>query len=535
MNRLEAHYVRQLESLGGFGGRADLLNYFNVFTGDPGRLNRDFDRYLGVTPADVQRVARQYLNGGRVRLVISPAEEVAAKESEVDRTQKPGPGRPRAFQPPVPRRMTLAGGLDLLVVEKREVPTVAFGVYLPGGAVLDPTDRPGLASMTARLLTEGTKTRSSTQIAEESDFIAARPNVGIDRENVIVSTDALTRHWPAALELLADVVLNPSFPEAEVERVRKERLTDLRRLRDDPNAIGDRVTNGLLFGRDTPHGHPIGGREAAVEAFTRDELLGLHQSLFLETKPTFLISGDIDADAVAKQLEDAFKGWGSQATPALVGSNATKQPQTLYLIDKPGAAQSVISAGHVTVERSHPDYMPLVVMNMTFGGQFTARLNMNLREDKGYTYGYRSRFDWRRSQSSYVVGGSVQTAVTKEALFETLKEFNDLVKDRPISEDEFEKARLGLIRGFPPTFETPSHVLRRMIDIVHYSLPDDHFSRQVERLQAVTLADVHRVAAEHVDPSNLSIIVVGDRSVIEAPLRELGINIVLLDYEGNPA
>jgi zinc protease len=187
------------------------------------------------------------------------------------------------------------------------------------------------------------------------------------------------------------------------------------------------------------------------------------------------------------------------------------------------------------VERNHPDYMPLVVMNMTFGGQFTARLNMNLREDKGYTYGYRSRFDWRRTRSAYITGGSVQTAVTKEAMFETLKEFNDLVKDRPISEDEFEKARLGLIRGFPPTFETPGHVLRRLIDIVHFSLPDDHFSSQVERLQAVTLADVHRVASEHVDPSMLSIIVVGDRSVIEAPLRELGINIVLLDHEGLPA
>ena len=209
------------------------------------------------------------------------------------------------------------------------------------------------------------------------------------------------------------------------------------------------MTNGHLYGRETPHGHPIGGREAAVEALTRDELVGLHQSMFLNAKPTFLLVGDIDADAAAKQIESAFSGWRAQTTPPTVGSDAKREAQTIYLIDKPGAAQSVISAGQVTVERSHPDYMPLVVMNMTFGGQFTARLNMNLREDKGYTYGYRSRFDWRRSRSAYITGGSVQTAVTREALFETLKEFNDLVKDRPISEDEFEKARLGLIQGLP--------------------------------------------------------------------------------------
>jgi predicted Zn-dependent peptidase len=173
-------------------------------------------------------------------------------------------------------------------------------------------------------------------------------------------------------------------------------------------------------------------------------------------------------------------------------------------------------------------------MNMAFGGQFTARLNMNLREEKGYTYGYRSRFDWRKSASSYSAGGSVQTAVTKEALFETLKEYRDLHRHRPINADEFEKAKLGLIRGFPPSFETPSQVMRRLLDIVHFGLPDDYFSGHVARLEAVTLDDVHRVAAEHVDPEALSIVVVGDRAMIEAPLRELGLPIVHLDHEGQP-
>jgi zinc protease len=532
VNSLEAHYVHQLESVGGFGGRADLLNYYNVFTGDPGRLNTDLDRYQVVTPADVQRVARKYLVEGRVRLVVNPKAQVSPAPVSIDRNVQPGPGRSRSFEPPTPRRLSVAG-MDLLVVEKHEVPIVAAGIYMPGGALLDPALSPGLSSFAGRLLIEGTKTRSSTQIAEESDFIAAHPNVGIDRENSIVSTEALVRHWPKALELVADVMLNPTFPNAEVERVRRERLTDLRRLRDDANAIAERVTSGLLFGRETPHGHPISGREVAVEGFGRDDAVGQHERVFAGQKPTFIVVGDIQADTIAKQLEEAF-GARPPSPEAAAGEEAAakRSPTTIYLVDKPGAPQSVIAVGQVGVPRSHPDFLPLIVMNMAFGGQFTARLNMNLREDKGYTYGYRSRFDWRRSASSHVVGGSVHTAVTKEALIETLKEYRDLHGARPINADEFEKAQLGLIRGFPPTFETPSNVLRRLLDVVHFGLPDDYYSSQVARLQAVSLEDVQRVSREHVDPDALSIIVVGDRAAIEAPLRELGLPIVHLDHEG---
>jgi zinc protease len=535
INTLEAHYVRQLESVGGFGGRADLLNHFNVFTGDPGRLNSDFERYQQVTPAEVQRVARKYLTPGRIRLVINPKEQVAPAEVEIDRYVKPGPGQARRFEPPTPQRVKLAGGLELLVVEKHEVPLVAAGVYFAGGAVLDPADAPGLSSFSGRLLIEGTKTRNSTQIAEQADFIAAHPNIGIDREDAFVSTEALTRHWPEALELLTDVIANPTLPDPEVDRVRTERLTDLRRLRDDANGIAERVSNGLLYGRDTPHGHPISGREAAVEGMTRAIAVAQHKRQFLDNRPTFLVVGDVDTDTVAKQLEGAFKGWSTESdASAGLDLKAERSKSTIYLVDKPGAAQSVIAAAQTSVPRTHADFQALMVMNMAFGGQFTARLNMNLREDKGYTYGYRARHDWRRAVSTYLVGGAVQTDVTKEALFETMKEFRDLVGGRPIDAEEYEKARMGMIRGFPPTFETPSQVLRRLLDIVHFGLPDDHFSGQVARIEAVSLDDVNRVAREHIDPDNLNIVIVGDRAKIEGPLSELEFPIVHLDYEGLP-
>jgi zinc protease len=533
INSLEAHYVRQLESVGGFGGRADLLNYYNVFADDPGRLNTDFERYQRVTPEDVQRVAKQYLTQGRVRLVINPKEEVSASQVEIDRYVKPGPGRQRRFQPPTPQRLKIAGGLDLLVVEKHEVPLVAAGVYFPGGAVIDPAEAPGLGAFSGRLQIEGTKTRSSTQIAEEADFIAAHPNIGIDRENAFVSTEALTRHWPRALELLTDVVTNPTFPEAEVDRVRKERVTDLRRLRDDANAIAERVSNGLLYGRETPHGHPISGREAAVAKMQQAEAMAQHRRQFLGARPTFLVVGDVETDTVAKQLEEAFAGWATDSdASAGLDVGAERGETKIYLIDKPGAAQSVIAAGQVSVPRKHPDFQALQVMNMAFGGQFTARLNMNLREDKGYTYGYRARFDWRRAVSTFLAGGAVQTDVTKEALAETLKEFRDLIGERPIDVEEFDKAQKGMVRGFPPTFETPSQVLRRLLDIVHFELPDDYFTGHVARIEAVTLADVNRVATQHVDPEGLNVVIVGDKAKIEGPLSELGLPMVYLDYEG---
>ncbi|MBV8086210.1 MAG: insulinase family protein, partial [Chloroflexi bacterium] len=423
VNRLEAQHIRSLESIGGFRGRANLLNYFNVFAGDPARLNTDFERYLNVRPTDVQRVARQYLGAGRVRLLISPAETVAPlPAAQLDRNQQPGPSSPRDFKPPVPERLHLAGGVDLLFVPKREVPAIATAVYFPGGALIDPTALPGLASFTTRLLSEGTTTRTSLQIAEASDFIAARLSVGSQREKVLASTEVLSRHWPDALDLLADVLANAAFPEHELERVRRERLTDLRRLRDDANAIADRVSTGVLYGRETPYGHPGGGWEESIAEITREALIEHHGTALLQAKPTAVVVGDVDAHDAARRLEEALAPWTSvslrsAATKDLAGSERARsfaaaaaqddKTTTIYLVDKPGAAQSVIAAGHLTVPRMHPDFLPLIVMNMAFGGQFTARLNMNLREERGYPYGYRSHFQWRLGPSVFSAGGSV--------------------------------------------------------------------------------------------------------------------------------
>jgi zinc protease len=538
LNRLEAAHVRQLESLGGFRGRANLLNYFNVFAGDPGRLNHDVERYRAVTAADVRRVARCYLGPDRVRLVVSPVGQLAPAPGEVDRSQQPGAGQPRPFRAPVPTRLRLSNGAELLVVEKRAVPTVATAAYFPGGVLLDPPAAAGLVSLTTRLVTEGTTTRSSAQIADESELLAAYLNVGAHREYSVGTVDVLTQHWPAALDLLVDVLANPAFPEREVDRIRRERLVDLRRLRDDPGAISDRVTTGVLYGRDTAYGHPASGEEASIERITRDTLRDQHARSIGHLRPTFVVVGDVDPDAAARQLETALAGWRlpdqpPPAPPAVDGPGP--RPTTIYLVDKPGAAQSIIAAGQLSVPRLHPDYLPLVVVNMALGGQFTSRLNLNLRADKGYTYGYRSRFDWRLGPSSFVAGGAVQTAVTSAALSETIKELRDVHDERPLTGDEFEKARSSLMRGYPPSFETAGQVLGRVVDLVHFGLPDDYFAGQLERLAAVSLADARQAAERHIRPDELSIVVVGDRAAIEEGLQQLDLPVVPLDYDGRAA
>jgi zinc protease len=265
-------------------------------------------------------------------------------------------------------------------------------------------------------------------------------------------------------------------------------------------------------------------------AIDRAGLLDHHQRSIAHTRPTVLLVGDVDAEWAAQSIEAALANWSPAATPPAPAVDPEPRETTIYLVDRPGAAQSVIAVRQLAVSRLHADYLPLQVMNMAFGGQYTSRLNSNLRVEKGYTYGYRSRFDWRLGRSSFVAGGAVHTAVTREALVETFREFRGL-RERPLSQDEFEGARLALVRGYPPTFETADQIAAQLIDLVHFGLPDDYFTGQVDRLQALGLADVQRVAEEHVQPDQFSIIVVGDRAAIESSLQQLDIPIVHLDYD----
>ncbi len=533
-NRVESQHVRQLEQMGGFGGRADQLNYYNAFGGDPGLINTDLERFTGVGAGDVQRAARRWLGSARVRMTVLPEQAKSATVSAVDRSVMPGGGEQKPFSPPKPERARLSNGTEVVFVERRELPVVALGLMVRGGATADPTATPGLAHMATSMLAEGTASRTSSEIADEMEFLGSKLHAAAGREHLFVSTETLTQHWQQAFDIVADVLRNPTFPEDELERVKKERLADLKRISDDPVAISQRAIRSLVYGPDSGYGHPSSGTTASVEAMNRTDLLDYYSTHFGPRNTTLLVVGDVDRDGLLARAESLLGDWSSDAGEPKRTYEAPRgaEPTTIYLVDRPGAPQSVIRAGHATVPRHDPDFFALNLVNYVFGAHPTARLFMNLRQDKGYSYGYYSEIDWLTGPSALLAGGSVQTTVTKEALIETLKEFSDIRGDRPVTPEEMAESKQGIFRSFPSQFETQGQVLQSLGRIVSFRLPDDYFETFIPSLDAVSLEAARDAAARRIRDKELVVLIVGDRKAIEPGIEELGHPIVHVDTEG---
>ncbi|MDA0770666.1 MAG: pitrilysin family protein [Chloroflexi bacterium] len=537
-NRIQSHHVRQLEKTGGFGGRADLLNFYNSFLGDPGVINTDLDRYLAVTPDQIKKAAQLTLGSSNVRLTVLPENAFSPSVTGIDRSKMPGGSEATSFQPPTPQRGTLSNGMGIVTLNKPGIPLVSMGLMIRAGGITDPKEKPGVAELTAAILTEGTSHRTRDEISDEMEFLGAELLSSASREYITVATETLTDHWTTALDILADVSRNASYPQEEFDRVKAEHLTDLSRISDSPTTIASRAARALQFGHGTRYGHPLSGTVDSVTAINRDDLVEHFSKHYGPQGSTLILVGDVTHEQSMEKAEGLFGSWESIGTPQ---QNETAEsfkddssPTTIYLADKPGAAQSVIRAGHLTVPRHNPDYFSMNLMNYIFGGQFSARLNMNLRQEKGYSYGYMSSIDWFTDSSSMSAGGSVQTEVTKESIVETLKEFADVQGSRPITEEEFTDSKDGILRGFPAQFETQGQMVQQLIRIIAFDLPNDYFQRYPEHVGGVQLDDVHRVAKDNIHGDQLKIVVVGDAAVIEPGLKELGLPLVRIDYEGHP-
>ena len=533
LNMIESHHVRQLQHVGGFGGRADQFNHYNVFAGDPGELNRALDRYRAVTPDDVARVARDVLGPNRVRMTVLPQDQATASKSAVDRESAPAAGSERGFSPPVPTRHKLSNGLDVLYVEKRGLPLVSAALVVRAGGAGDPEKAPGTAQITAAMLAEGTASMTSVDIADEMEFMGSTLASSASREHAVVGAQTLTAHWPRALEIAADVVRAPTFPDRELDRIRNERLADLRRIGDDAGAVAERAARGLVYGPDTPSGHPVSGTVASVEALTRDALVAHHAGGYVPEGSTLIVVGDASEDEVLARAESLFGDWTGRApeAPAQAPVDANGAT-TIFIADRPGAPQSMIRAGHLTVPRSHPDFYGLTLVNYAFGAHPSARLFMNLRQDKGYSYGYYSSLDWGSQVSALFAGGAVETSVTKESVVETLKEFADIRGGRPVTREEHADSRDGISRGFPAQFETHGQMMTRFVHMAVHRLPDDYYVDFLGNIAGVSLERLNEIASARIDDGHLVVLVVGDRAAIEPGLRELGLPIVPVDFDG---
>ena len=535
-NVMELQRIRQMAQVGGFGGRANRLNSFNVFAGDPGLINTDFERYIAVTPEDISRVAQTYLSARLVSLVVLPEPSFNQTPEDVDRSLKPSPEKQKKFNPPVTKRTKLGNGLNVLLVEKQELPIVTFGLLVGSGASTDPSNKPGLSALTSSMLQEGTTSHTSQEISSEFEFMGTQLNISVGRERTVFSTATIDRYFAKAMELISDIVKNPSFPPDEFDRIRKERLTSLRRLRDDSTALASRVAPGLIYGSDSAYGHPIGGTEESVGAFEIEDLIEYWKANYDPDSATLLVVGNVSLDDVKDITNKYFGDWNVKIT-----DNQLEKPMEslyshsanlIYLLDKPGAAQSIIRCGVLGPPRINANYSSLILLDSIFGGQFTSRLNMNLRQDKGYSYGYRSWIDWHKKSSLFGFGGAVETDVTGNALNETIKEARRIIADTPVSRNEFESAKAGLIREFPSLFETQGQILEGLAQIVSYDLPDDYYNHIIDEIASTSLEDVNRVAKEILSKDRLVTLLVGDRSVIEEQIKTLGWDICLLDHNG---
>jgi predicted Zn-dependent peptidase len=442
-----------------------------------------------------------------------------------DRTRLPARGPERPFRFPEIRRRTLATGLRICTVEHRQVPLVSVLLLVPAGAAADPHDRPGLAAITADMLDEGCGDRSALDVHEALGRIGAQLDTDVGHDATVVGLTTLERFLGKGLELIAEMVMRPRFEQREFDRVRDLRLHRLLQLRDLPPALADRVFAQLLY-RNHPYGHLPIGSEGSLRAMTVREIAAFHRRAFSPARSTLIAVGDGSHEAMAAAAERAFGPW----QPAKDG-DAPPDPETftapappanrLAIVHRSAAAQSELRIGHVALARGTPDYHAALVLNMVLGGQFVSRINMNLREEKGYTYGARTAFEFRRAPGPFVLQASVQSEVTADAVREALAEVRAIRSDRPVTREELELGRAALTRGYPRNFETADHIARAAAQLALYGLPDDYFTTFVPKMLALDEKAITRAAEAHIDPARLLTVIVGDREKLSPSLAAL--------------
>lgn len=440
-----------------------------------------------------------------------------------DRSSPPALGPAPSLSVPPIHEHRLSNGLRVWMVEMHEVPVVQIALVVNAGSAEDPSGRFGLASMTAAMLDEGAAGRSALEIAEAIDFLGAQLSTGSSYDSSVVRLGVPVARLAEALPVFADVALRPDFPPAELARLQRERLVALLQSRDDPPAIAAQAFPRLLFGAAHRYGIPELGTPGAIASLTAEELRAFHTAHFAPDSATLVVAGDVQPDRVNPLLEQAFGAWhgtgsGKRATLTF---DARPPERHVYIVDKPGAAQSEIRVGAIGVPRSTPDYFALRVLNTVFGGAFTSRLNQNLREEHGYSYGAYSSWSMRRFPGPFTAVAAVQTDKTAEGLREIFVELEAI--RQPVPPDELERARNYVALGLPAEFETTGDVAAKLQELVVYELPREYFSDYVSKLRAVTAGDVARVAREHIRPERMVIVVVGDSKVIERGIRALNL------------
>ncbi len=444
--------------------------------------------------------------------------------SRVDRSTLPATGPARAFRLPRIEKRTLANGLEIRALEHRAVPVVSMVVILPGGSSADPAGRPGLAALTADLIDEGSGGRDALEVADRLARLGADLDIDVTVDATVISITTLARCLGPALEMLAEIITAPTITGEDFARVRNLRLDRLRQMRDHAPAVAERAFARLLY-RDHPYGHLSLGTEASLEATTADEVRAFHQGTYVPAGATLVIAGDAGAGDLLDAGAGIFGGWEARVSTAdraaALAPPSLVPAERLAVVPRPGAAQSELRIGHVCASRDTPDYHALLLLNTILGGQFVSRINLNLREDKGYTYGARTGIDLRRGLGPFVLQASVQTEVTAAAITEAIREIEVVRGARPVTGPERDLAVASLTLGYPRGFETAQQVARSVAQLALHRLPDSYFEDFVPAVSQVSVSEITRVAQDYLNPSRLVTLVVGDHAVIAESLSTL--------------
>ncbi|HUP30156.1 MAG TPA: insulinase family protein, partial [Usitatibacter sp.] len=534
--RILSNYVRIVERVGGFGGKSDLLARCQTYTGKPDCYKDLLQRVRAATPESVRRAAVEWLSDGDYVLEVHPFPTALKAGASIDRKQAPSTGHAEKLSLPPMERTTLSNGLKVVVAERHNAPIVNFSLHVDSGFSSDSPALPGVASFSLRMLEEGTRTRDALRIGRELESLGATFSTSANVDWVSANLNVLKATMPEGLDLFADLVLNPAYAQADFERLQRERLAAIQREKVTPDAMAQRVLPALLYGEGHPYARPMSGigTEESVGKMTRGDLARFHATWFKPNNATLLVVGDTTLAEVKPRLEALFGKWRQGAVPAKALPQAAPAGKaTVYLMDRPGALQSNIVAAMLAPPRNNPDDVTTQVLNSVFGGGFSSRLNLNLREDKHWSYGVRSALPDARGQRAYYSISPIQTDKTADAMKEIVSEYRKVAGAGPITAKELQEAQARLTLSQPGNFETAAQLANGYRTILEFGLPPDYYDTFTQKVLAVTPESANALAARLIAPDRLTWVVVGDMAKVEDSIRALNLGEVRrIDADG---